>query len=60
MRRLQQHGVALYAPLYEKLPAAVRANLIEPLLAHSPGAFPLVRKARSYVEQASRPMPERL
>ena len=22
LRRLQQHGVALYAPLYEKLPAA--------------------------------------
>ena len=45
--------------LYEKLPAPVRTNFIEPLLAHSPAAFPLVRKARSYVEQASRPMPAR-
>lgn len=47
--------------LYEKLPAAVRTALIEPLLLPARGlaAFPLLRKARSYVEQASRPMPAR-
>jgi asparagine synthase (glutamine-hydrolysing) len=46
--------------LYEKLPASLRRTLIEPLLsARGSAAFPLVRKARSYVEQASRPMPAR-
>lgn len=46
--------------LYEKLPESVRTAIIEPAL-RVPGAasVPLLRKARSYVEQASRPMPLR-
>jgi asparagine synthase (glutamine-hydrolysing) len=47
--------------LYDKVPAVVRRALIEPFLRSGAGsaAFPLVRKARSYVDQASRPMPGR-
>lgn len=47
--------------LYEKLPAPLRTGLIEPLLrcAGGPSAFALLRKAQSYVAQASRPMPAR-
>jgi asparagine synthase (glutamine-hydrolysing) len=46
--------------LYKKVPKSVREAAIEPLL-QLPGAtsVPLLRKARSYVEQASRPMPLR-
>ena len=45
---------------YQKLPSSVR-NIIEPLLQSErlPAGFPLLRKARSYIEQASRPMPAR-
>jgi asparagine synthase (glutamine-hydrolysing) len=45
---------------YWMIPAAARSHLIEPLL--RPAAFsrvPIVRKAKSYVEQARPPMPER-
>ena len=47
--------------LYERIPRAVRAALIEPVLLGLPGTakVPLVRKARSYVKQALTPMPDR-
>ena len=47
--------------LYDKVPAAIRRGLIEPALCGVPGAdrIALVRKARSYIEQASLPMPAR-
>jgi len=47
--------------LYEQMPAMVRKGMIEPLVFGIPGgnALPLVRKARSYIEQASIAMPAR-
>ncbi|MEO6562927.1 MAG: asparagine synthase-related protein [Nitrosospira sp.] len=47
--------------LYEQIPAMVRKGMIEPLVFGIPGgnALPLVRKARSYIEQASIAMPAR-
>ncbi|MDD5330487.1 MAG: asparagine synthase-related protein [Sulfuricella sp.] len=47
--------------LYGALPAGVRKGLIEPVLYALPGGnwITPLRKARSYVEQASQPMPER-
>ncbi|MCC2682304.1 MAG: asparagine synthase (glutamine-hydrolyzing) [Nitrosospira multiformis] len=47
--------------LYEQTPLLLRKGLIEPVVFGLPGggAFPLIRKARSYVEQASIPMPAR-
>jgi asparagine synthase (glutamine-hydrolysing) len=47
--------------LYERLPASLRRKLIEPLLLGGPDVsrIPLLRKARSYVEQARLPMPAR-
>lgn len=45
---------------YDKVPSFLRHTL-EPMLLskHFPAGIALLRKARSYVEQASRPMPER-
>jgi asparagine synthase (glutamine-hydrolysing) len=47
--------------LYESIPAALRHALIEPIAARLPltGGVALLRKARSYVDQASMPMPDR-
>lgn len=46
---------------YQYFPGATRQLIIEPLLkTKAAGALPLVRKASSYVEQASIPMPDRL
>jgi asparagine synthase (glutamine-hydrolysing) len=47
--------------LYEQAPLLLRQGLIEPIVFGLPGggALPLIRKARSYVEQASIPMPAR-
>jgi asparagine synthase (glutamine-hydrolysing) len=47
--------------LYEKAPALLRNGILEPLVFSLPGvgALPLVQKARSYIEQASIPMPAR-
>jgi len=46
---------------YWKLPTWARKSVLEPLLARSawPDRLPLVRKAASYVRQASVPMPNR-
>jgi asparagine synthase (glutamine-hydrolysing) len=46
--------------LYERLPSTLRSYLLEPLLGTSLAArVPLVRKAKSYVAQATMPMPAR-
>lgn len=47
---------------YQRLPAALRNGLLEPLLHIIPAAdrLPLVRKVVSYVSQANTPMPDRL
>lgn len=46
---------------YQHFPKVLRAGLLEPALANSvSGRLPLVRKATSYIEQASVPMPDRL
>lgn len=45
---------------YEKLPGPIRRGLLEPLLNFSPGGLPLVGKAKSYIEQANMPLPDRL
>ncbi|HEU4854020.1 MAG TPA: asparagine synthase C-terminal domain-containing protein, partial [Nitrosospira sp.] len=47
--------------LYEQAPSLLRKGIIEPLVFGFPGgaALPPIRKARSYVEQASIPMPAR-
>jgi asparagine synthase (glutamine-hydrolysing) len=48
--------------LYEKIPESLRDNLVTPLINNFPGAnqVGLLRKAKSYVQQASVPMPARL
>lgn len=47
--------------LYENVPSVLRKGVLEPLVFNLPGgdSLPLVRKARSYIEQASIPMPAR-
>jgi asparagine synthase (glutamine-hydrolysing) len=46
---------------YQMLPSALRTYAMEPLLGTAAaGKLPVVRKASSYVEQASVPMPDRL
>ncbi|HEY6043672.1 MAG TPA: asparagine synthase-related protein [Nitrosospira sp.] len=56
-RYAKQHLFALY----EQIPGLLRKAVVEPLVFGIPGgaALPLVRKARSYVEQASIGMPAR-
>lgn len=57
-RYSKQHIFALY----ERIPETLRSGLLEPMLSNFPGGerVKLIRKARSYVEQASVPMPDRL
>ncbi len=57
VRYAKQHLFAMY----EQMPSALRKGVIEPLVFGFPGgaALPLVRKARSYIEQASIAMPAR-
>ena len=47
---------------YDRLPASLRKHLIEPIAKSFPGgdAFMPVRKLRSYIRQASVPLPERM
>ena len=47
---------------YEKVPGLLRKALLEPAVFNFPGGehIKLIRKARSYIEQASVPMPARL
>jgi asparagine synthase (glutamine-hydrolysing) len=57
-RYSKQHIFALY----EQVPALLRKALLEPAVFNFPGGahLKLIRKARSYIEQASVPMPARL
>ncbi|WP_038036019.1 asparagine synthetase B [Thioalkalivibrio sp. ALE17] len=43
-----------------RIPAPLRRNLLDPLFTRLPRALPVVGKARSYVEQARIPLPDRL
>jgi asparagine synthase (glutamine-hydrolysing) len=46
---------------YQHLPRALRAGTLEPLLLHTAlGGLPLLRKGRSFIEQARVPLPDRL
>lgn len=47
--------------LYEYLPPALRKQIVEPLVFGIPGGvnLPVISKARSYIEQATVPMPAR-
>lgn len=45
---------------YSLLPTQLRTGLLEPMLRRFPGDNALVRKARSYVQQANIPLPDRL
>lgn len=57
-RYSKQHVFALY----DKVPGLLRKGLLEPAIFNFPGGahIALMRKARSYIEQASVPMPARL
>lgn len=48
--------------LYQNIPLALRKGMLEPAIFGIPGGqrLPLLRKARSYIEQASIPLPARL
>jgi len=45
---------------YGKIPSSLRKGLIEPIINNLPAAIPLSNKARSYIEQANIPLPDRL
>lgn len=45
---------------YGKIPVSLRRGLIEPIINSLPSAIPLANKARSYIEQANIPLPDRL
>ena len=57
VRYAKQHLFSLYG----QTPSVVRKGIIEPLVFGIPGGsmLPLIKKARSYIEQASIPMPAR-
>lgn len=45
---------------YGKIPKGLRKTIIEPVINGLPSAIPLSNKARSYIEQANIPLPDRL
>ncbi len=45
---------------YTRLPGGLRNNLVEPIVGRLPRRLPLASKARSYIEQANVPLPDRL
>jgi asparagine synthase (glutamine-hydrolysing) len=46
---------------YGAIPGSLRSGILEPALRHAPlGSVPLIRKGRSYVEQARVPLPDRM
>jgi asparagine synthase (glutamine-hydrolysing) len=56
----ERYGKYYLLGLYQHVPAALRRGLLEPLLLGLPtDRVPLMRKLRSYVEQARPPMPKR-
>ena len=56
-----RYGKQYQFSLYNRIPAILRRGLIEPITHGIPGGnrLPLIRKARSYIAQASLPMPAR-
>ena len=45
---------------YENVPGLIKGALLEPVIMQTPlGKLPLMRKAASYIEQATTPLPER-
>ena len=45
---------------YENVPGLIKSALLEPVIMQTPlGKLPLMRKAASYIEQATTPLPER-
>ncbi|MBN7797426.1 asparagine synthase-related protein [Parahaliea mediterranea] len=46
--------------VYHQLPSVLRNQLLEPVLRALPASTPLAGKARSYVDQATTPLPDRL
>jgi len=55
--RYAKQGVFEY---WNRIPAPLRKALLEPIFTRLPRGVPLVGKARSYVEQARIPLPDRL
>lgn len=45
---------------YQHIPGFLRTGLLEPLIRLLPDAVPLAPKARSYIEQANTPLPDRM
>jgi len=45
---------------WHRIPGPLRHGMLEPLFTRLPESIPLLRKARSYVEQARIPLPDRL
>ncbi len=45
---------------YQKAPKVFRERLLEPVVNALPAQFPLIAKAKSYIEQANTPLPDRL
>ncbi|MCB1679160.1 MAG: hypothetical protein KDI16_10815 [Halioglobus sp.] len=45
---------------YARAPKVLRRGLLEPILGLLPARLPLIGKARSYIEQANVPLPDRL
>jgi asparagine synthase (glutamine-hydrolysing) len=45
---------------YDRVPPPLKSALVEPALASPLGALPVLRKGRSYVEQARVPLPDRM
>ena len=45
---------------WRRVPRILRERILEPAIARLPDAVPLARKARSYVDQARTPLPDRL
>ena len=45
---------------YTRIPSVIRQNCVEPLAKNLPDGMPLIGKARSYIEQANTPLPDRL
>lgn len=49
-----------YFEYYTQLPEPLRSHFFDPLIRCLPNALPLASKAKSYVEQANTPLPDRM
>ena len=45
---------------YQKIPSPLRQNILEPVIGRLPAGIALFDKARSYIDQANTPLPDRL